>query len=77
MVSLTLSMPEKVKREMAEFPEINWSEIARVAIMQRILLLKRFKEFSKNSELTEEDALRLGSELNKNLSKKRLAENKK
>jgi hypothetical protein len=65
MVSLTLSVPESIRKEMEEFPEINWSEIARAAIMRRILVLKKFREFTKDSEITEEDALRLGREVNK------------
>ena len=65
MVSLTLSVPESIRKEMEEFPEINLSEIARAAIMRRILVLKKFREFTKDSEITEEDALRLGREVNK------------
>jgi len=65
MVSLTLSVHESIRKEMEEFPEINWSEIARAAIMRRILVLKKFREFTKDSEITEEDALRLGREVNK------------
>ncbi len=69
MVSVTLSVSEELKREMDVFHEINWSAVAREAIKNRILMLKKFKEFTKKSTLTEEDALRLGKEVNKNLSK--------
>ena len=40
MVSLTLSIPEDLKKEMERFPEMNWSVIAREAIRQRIMILK-------------------------------------
>ena len=69
MVSVTLSVPEELKKEMDVFHEINWSAVAREAIKNRISMLKKFKEFTKNSTLTEEDALRLGREVNKNLVK--------
>ena len=72
MVNITLSIPDEMKREMEKFPEMNWSVIARVAIKHRIMLLKKFKEFSKESTLTEDDAIRLGREVNKAVSKKYL-----
>jgi len=70
MVNITLSVPEDMKKEMEKFPEMNWSEIARAAIKRRLILLKEFKEFTKDSELTEEDALRLGKDVNKALAKR-------
>ena len=32
---------------------------------KKVLLLKKMKEFTKDSELTEEDAIRIGREVNK------------
>ncbi|MEK6892705.1 MAG: hypothetical protein AABX07_00720 [Nanoarchaeota archaeon] len=72
MVSLTLSIPEDLRAEMGSFPEINWSVIAREAIIKRLTLLKRIKEFSKDSELTEDDAIRIGREINRGIAKKHL-----
>ena len=70
MVSITLSVPEEMKHEMDSFQDINWSAVARQAIKNRLIMLERFKEFTKDSTLTEEDALRLGKELKKNLAKR-------
>lgn len=70
MVNITLAMPEDLKKEMDKFPEINWSALVREAIKKRILLLKQIKEFTKDSELTEEDAIRLGREVNKAVHKR-------
>ncbi len=69
MVSITLSVPEELKKEMDLFQEINWSAVARTAIKNRIDMLKKFKEFTRDSTLTEEDALRIGKEVNKGLAK--------
>ncbi len=71
MVSITLSVSEDIKSEMDSFPEINWSAVARKAIQQRILMLHKFLEFTKNSTLTEEDALRLGREVSLKARKRR------
>lgn len=68
MVSLTLAIPEDIRKEMDKFPEINWSAIAREAIKKRIILLNKINKFSKNSKLTEEDAVKIGRKINKRLS---------
>ncbi len=60
MVSITLSVTEDLKHEMDSFPDINWSAVAREAIKKKVLMLEKFMEFTKDSTLTEEDALRLG-----------------
>ena len=65
MVNITLSVSDDTKKEMGNFPEMNWSEIAREAIKKRIELLKKFREFTKDSKLTEEDAIELGRKLKK------------
>ena len=70
MVSLTLAIPEDLKKEMEKFPEINWSVIARESIRKRILLLKKIREFTKDSTLTEEDAIRMGRKINEGLAKR-------
>ena len=69
MVSITLSVPEELKKEMDKFQDINWSAVAREAIKNKVVLLKKFKEFTKDSILTEKDALELGKKVNKSLSK--------
>lgn len=73
MVSITLSVPEELKKEMDEFKIINWSAVAREAIKKRVFLLKKFKEFTKDSTITEEDALRWGREVSKKAMKRHKA----
>ena len=63
MVSITLSVSEDLKQEMDSFPEINWSAVAREAIKKKVAMMEKFKEFTKDSELTEEEALQLGKEV--------------
>ena len=70
MTTMTLAVPSELKHKMETFPEMNWSEVARQAYMQRIKDLEFLKKFKLDSTLTEEDALRLGRELNKNLAKR-------
>jgi hypothetical protein len=70
MVSITLAVPSELKHEMDEFPEINWSHIAREAIRRKIALLKKFREFTSKSEMTEEDAIKLGRKVSKKVAKR-------
>lgn len=70
MVSMTLSIPKDIKQHMDTFPEINWSEVARDAIKKKLTLLEQFKEFTKESTMTEKDALKLGREISKSAMKR-------
>lgn len=70
MASLTLSIPLDLKRMMDHFPELNWSEVARKAIREKILVLERMNQLLSRSELTEKDALRYGRLLKKRIWEK-------
>ncbi|MFH1181677.1 MAG: hypothetical protein V1702_01845 [Candidatus Woesearchaeota archaeon] len=67
---MTLAIPSELKQKIEAFPEMNWSEVARQAFLQKIKDLEFLKRFKSDSTLTEADALRLGRELNKNLAKR-------
>ena len=72
MVTMTLAVPKELKKRMEEHPEINWSEVARQAFKQKILDLEFLREFKKDSSMTEEEALKLGKELKRELAKRHL-----
>ena len=71
MVNITLSIPDDLKEKMDQIEVINWSAVAREAFNDKIKDLELIKKFKAKSSLTEEDAIRLGRELNKNLAKRR------
>lgn len=63
MGNLTLSIPDKIRREMEEFKEINWSEISREAIitkLKKLFLLRKLEKLLEKSELSEEKTMELG-----------------
>ena len=70
MVNLTLSIPSELKEKMEEFPEINWSEVARDSIKKKIAHLNFLKGFRMDSEISPEDALNLGREISELLLKR-------
>ena len=73
MVSITLSVPEDLKLEMDAFPEMNWSAVAREAIRKRLLMLEKFKAFTRESTLTDEEALELGRKVSERAMKRHKA----
>lgn len=76
MVSITISVDDKTKKEMEDFSWINWSKVARDILLARIKKqerLERLKKILENSELTEKDII----ELSKKARKGRFKELKK
>ncbi len=70
MVSITLAVPADIKDAMDSFPEINWSAVAREAITRKIEMMRKFHEFSRESEITEAEAMQLGKQVSKAAAKK-------
>ncbi len=64
MTNLTLSIPEELKKEMEKFSEINWSKVARDSIKKKIAQLSFLKGFRMDSDITPDEALKLGKEVN-------------
>ena len=70
MVSMTLSIPKEMKKEMELYTEINWSAVAREAIRRKLRVLREMDELLKNSELTEEDAIFFGKKISRKVAKR-------
>ena len=73
MPNLTLSIPDELKRQLDELPELNISESVRKFLAEKVkraLLLKRLDKLLENSELTEEDCIRLGNKVKERVWKK-------
>ena len=70
--TLTLAVPKRLKKEMQEVKGVNWSEETRQFLeerVKRLKLLKKLDELTKNSTLTEEDAIAFGRKVNKEVAK--------
>ena len=75
MPTITLSLPDELKKQMDEFEDINWSAVAREAIKNRLSQLMLFKSIISKSKLTEKDALEIGKKINASLHKRFKEEN--
>ncbi len=49
---------------------MNWSEVAREAIRNKVELMEKFRAFSKDSTLTENDAIKLGKRMNREVARR-------
>lgn len=64
MPSLTVNVDDDLKERMEEHPEINWSEVTRQAIQEKIETLEVVDELTQESELTENDVSELADRIN-------------
>ena len=70
MPTITLSVPEDLKQEMDKSKFMNWSEVARAAIREKISQLKILNSIAAKSKLTERDAIEIGRKIKKSMWKK-------
>ena len=70
MTEIKINVPIELKSQMDEFPEIDWSLVARDAIKRTFQELYMLKQFSSESELTEEDAIELGAKVSRSLAER-------
>lgn len=62
MGTITITLPSDVKAELKRFSWVNWSEVARDIFFKRLKKqeeLERLDKLLKNSELTDEDIIKL------------------
>ena len=70
MTNMTLAVPEDLHRTMQKHKEIKWSEVARQAIMEKARKLELMDKLLAKSELTEEDAERIGHKIKHGMTKR-------
>ncbi|HLD72714.1 MAG TPA: hypothetical protein VJA23_03950 [Candidatus Nanoarchaeia archaeon] len=69
MPTITLAVPQEMKQEMEQCPEINWSEVARESIRKKLAQLQVLKAMVSKSKLTEKEAMEFSLELGKKVNK--------
>ncbi len=68
MATLTLTVPEDLKRDLEELKMIDWSIIAREALQQRVAQLRILKAIAAKSKLTEKEALEFSIKLGRKVN---------
>ena len=64
MPTITVNVDDDLKDRMEKHPEINWSEVTRQAIQEKIETLEVMDELTSDSELTEEDVSEIVDKIN-------------
>ncbi|QIO24238.1 DUF4256 domain-containing protein [Haloarcula sp. JP-L23] len=64
MPTITVNVDDGLKERMEEHPEINWSEVTRQAIQEKIEALEVMEELTTGSELTEADVADIADRIN-------------
>ncbi len=70
MPNMTLAIPEDLKEKMEQHQEINWSEVARQAIREKMILLEGMDRMLSKSELTVADVEQAAYKVKKKVFKK-------
>jgi hypothetical protein len=73
MVSITLSVPEEIRKLMKRYPEMNWSGFVRACIMDKAKKLEMKEELLKKLENEKEHdliALKIGDKIREGMLKK-------
>jgi len=70
MANLMLAIPADLKAEMKKFAEINWSEVACQAIVEKIQTLEAMDRLLARSALTERQANEVGRQIRRRVWKK-------
>ena len=73
MPNMTLAIPTELKIKMDRFREINWSEVARQAILEKTLLLERMNQMFSKSKLSVSDIDKHSTEVKKSVLRKHKA----
>jgi hypothetical protein len=70
MPNITISVSEELYKTIKHHKQIRWSEVARRAMANYAQKLAMLDKLTEKSELTEEDAVRIGRKINKSMAKK-------
>ncbi|MFY4816110.1 hypothetical protein [Halorubrum distributum] len=70
MPSITVNVDDDLKDQMERHPEINWSEVTRQAIQEKIEALEVMDELTSGSELTESDVADIADKINESARKR-------
>lgn len=70
MANMTLSVPEELHKRMKQHTELKWSDIARQAFEKKVREIELTEKLLSKSELTEEDAERIGHKIKSKIRKR-------
>ena len=70
MATLSVAVPDTLKKKMTQLEEVNWSAVARHAFEQKVNQIEFLKSLTKKSTLNTKDAEEIGIKISKGMAKK-------
>ena len=70
MGELRVEIPEELREEMEELPNVNWQLVVRRALKRELEEILELKRIISKSKLTKEDVEELSDKINKSLAKR-------
>ncbi len=70
MPNITISVSEELYKTIKHHRQIRWSEVARRAMANYAQKLAMLDKLTKDSELTEEDAIAIGKKVKRGIAKR-------
>lgn len=67
MGNMTLSIPDELHKEMKEFSEVRWSEVARKAFAEKVETFRKIEQIAQKSKFTQKDADEIGALVRKGM----------
>lgn len=64
MTTITVNVDDDLKARMEDHPEINWSEVTRQAIREKVEALDLLDDLTSESDLTEDDVQDIVAKIN-------------
>ena len=70
MATLSVAVPDTLKKKMTQMEEVNWSAVARHAFEQKVTQIEFLQSLAKKSKMTTKNAEEIGTKINKSMAKK-------
>jgi hypothetical protein len=70
MAEIVVKIPEELKREMGEFPEVEWQTVAKKLLEEELERMRELKTIVSKSKLTEKDVEELSAEVDESLARR-------
>ncbi|HIH15713.1 hypothetical protein J4440_03295 [Candidatus Woesearchaeota archaeon] len=70
MATLSVAVPDTLKKKMTQLEEVNWSAVARHAFEQKVNQIEFLKYLAKKSTLNAKDAEEISTKISKGMAKR-------
>ena len=70
MTQFVIEIPEELKEEMEELPDLNWQLVVRRSLKRELEEVLELKRIISKSQLTEDDVKELSDKINESLAKR-------